>query len=108
MGPPRRSRRGGGAPEWRAAGLRICTECYDHASHGRGSCPLLTDDMPHRKGQIGRYSLRLHVVDAVVRALLLLPPAGDRNVHAALLLYGITTRKANMAETYCASSGSWL
>jgi pimeloyl-ACP methyl ester carboxylesterase len=55
--------------------------------------------MPHQHGQIGRYSLRLNVGDAVVPALLLLPPDVERKVPAALLLHGYSSRKERMADT---------
>src|SRR5688572_18650697 len=61
--------------------------------------PAAAGDMPLRKGQIGRYSLRLHVGDAVVPGLLLLPPDVDRKVPAAVLLHGYSSRKERMADT---------
>jgi predicted esterase len=60
---------------------------------------LVDGDMAAPKGLIGRYSLRLHVGDAVVPALLLLPPDVERNVPAAVLLHGYSSRKERMADT---------
>jgi uncharacterized protein len=55
--------------------------------------------MPHQKGKVERHSLRLHVGDAVVPALLLLPAAIEHPVPAALLLHGYSSRKERMADT---------
>jgi fermentation-respiration switch protein FrsA (DUF1100 family) len=55
--------------------------------------------MPHQQGQIGRYSLRLHVGEAVVPAILLLPADVERKVPAAVLLHGYSSRKERMADT---------
>ena len=43
--------------------------------------------------------LRLHVGDAVVPAVLLLPPDTGQKVPAALLLHGYSSRKERMADT---------
>jgi predicted esterase len=61
--------------------------------------PVADGDMPHQQGQIGRYSLRLRVGEAVVPAILLLPPDAERQVPAALLLHGYSSRKERMADT---------
>ena len=53
---------------------------------------------PHT-GKIERHSLRLRVGDAVVPAILLLPPGLERRVPAALLLHGYSSRKERMADT---------
>jgi predicted esterase len=55
--------------------------------------------MPNQKGKAERHSLRLHVGDAVVPAILLLPPAIEHPVPAALLLHGYASRKERMADT---------
>ena len=55
--------------------------------------------MPSHKGQVERHSLRLHVGDAVVPAILLLPPGAAHPVPAALLLHGYSSRKERMADT---------
>ena len=55
--------------------------------------------MPHQTGQLARHFLRLHVGDAVVPAVLLLPPDLERKVPAALLLHGYSSRKERMADT---------
>jgi dienelactone hydrolase len=55
--------------------------------------------MPNRKAQLERHSLRLHVGDAVVPAILLLPPSAAHPVPAALLLHGYSSRKERMADT---------
>lgn len=55
--------------------------------------------MPHQTDQIERHSLRLRVSGAVVPAVLLLPPGAERNVPAALLLHGYSSRKERMADT---------
>lgn len=55
--------------------------------------------MPTQKRQIERHSLRLHVGDAVVPAILMLPPAGEHPIPAALLLHGYSSRKERMADT---------
>jgi uncharacterized protein len=55
--------------------------------------------MPSHKTQIERHALRLHVGDAVVPAILLLPPAIEHPVPAALLLHGYSSRKERMADT---------
>lgn len=60
---------------------------------------MLTGDLPHQTGQIGRHSVRLHVDDAVVPAVLLLPPDAERKVPAVLLLHGYSSRKERMADT---------
>src|SRR5687767_9327855 len=55
--------------------------------------------MPNQKGKVERHSLRLHVGDAVVPAILLLPPGVEHPVPAALLLHGYSSRKERMADT---------
>ena len=55
--------------------------------------------MPTQKSPIERHSLRLHVGDAVVPAILLLPPASEHPIPAALLLHGYSSRKERMADT---------
>lgn len=55
--------------------------------------------MPNQKTQVERHSLRLHVGDAVVPAILLLPPGTEHPVPAALLLHGYSSRKERMADT---------
>ena len=55
--------------------------------------------MPHQTGQLERHSIRLHVGDAVVPAVLLLPPDVGQKVPAALLLHGYSSRKERMADT---------
>ena len=55
--------------------------------------------MPNHKTQVERHSLRLHVGDAVVPAILLLPPDIEHPVPAALLLHGYSSRKERMADT---------
>ena len=55
--------------------------------------------MPNRKRKVERHPLRLHVGDAVVPAILLLPPAVEQPVPAALLLHGYSSRKERMADT---------
>jgi hypothetical protein len=61
--------------------------------------PPLASDMAHQSGNIARHFLRLHVGDAVVPAVLLLPPDIERKVPAALLLHGYSSRKERMADT---------
>jgi dienelactone hydrolase len=70
-----------------------------NASHGRASCPPLANVMPHLKGNIARHLFRLHVGDAVVPAILLLPADLERKVPAALLLHGYSSRKERLADT---------
>lgn len=55
--------------------------------------------MPSQKTQVERHSLRLHVGDAVVPAILLLPPGAAHPVPAAVLLHGYSSRKERMADT---------
>ena len=55
--------------------------------------------MPSQKSQVERHSLRLHVGDAVVPAILLLPPGIERPVPAGLVLHGYWSRKERMADT---------
>jgi dienelactone hydrolase len=55
--------------------------------------------MPNQKGKVERHPLRLHVGDAVVPAILLLPPGIEHQVPAALLLHGYSSRKERMADT---------
>ena len=55
--------------------------------------------MPSQSGKVERHSLRLHVGDAVVPAILLLPPGPAHRVPAALLLHGYSSRKERMADT---------
>jgi predicted esterase len=55
--------------------------------------------MAQQRGNIERHSLRLHVGDAVVPAILLLPAGVQRPVPAALLLHGYSSRKERMADT---------
>ena len=49
--------------------------------------------------QIERHLFRLHVGDAVVPSVLLLPAGASRAVPAALLLHGYSSRKERMADT---------
>ncbi len=55
--------------------------------------------MPNQNGKVERHALRLHVGDAVVPAILLLPPGLEHPVPAALLLHGYSSRKERMADT---------
>ena len=55
--------------------------------------------MPNQTGKVERHALRLHVRDAVVPAILLLPAAVEHPVPAALLLHGYSSRKERMADT---------
>jgi dienelactone hydrolase len=49
--------------------------------------------------QIRRHVFRLHVGDAVVPSVLLLPATAAREMPAALLLHGYSSRKERMADT---------
>jgi fermentation-respiration switch protein FrsA (DUF1100 family) len=56
--------------------------------------------MPSRNSsQIERHVFRLHVGDAVVPSVLVLPAGPTREVPAALLLHGYSSRKERMADT---------
>src|SRR5688500_1928666 len=61
--------------------------------------PVADSPMQSQKTQVERHSLRLHVGDAVVPAILLLPAAIEHPVPAALLLHGYSSRKERMADT---------
>ena len=64
-----------------------------------GNLPVVQADMAQRREKIERHSLRLHVGDAVVPAILLLRPRIEGPVPAALLLHGYSSRKERMADT---------
>ncbi len=53
----------------------------------------------YKSSQIERHVFRLHVRDAVVPSVLLLPAGATREVPAALLLHGYSSRKERMADT---------
>jgi dienelactone hydrolase len=53
----------------------------------------------YKSSQIERHLFRLHVGDAVVPSVLLLPAGAAREVPAALLLHGYSSRKERMADT---------
>jgi dienelactone hydrolase len=53
----------------------------------------------HKSNKVERHLFRLHVRDAVVPSVLLLPSGATRDVPAAVLLHGYSSRKERMADT---------
>ncbi len=55
--------------------------------------------MSRPNGYVPRHSIRIRVGEAVVPGLLMLPPEAHRDLPAAVLLHGYSSRKERMADT---------